>query len=124
MHDMGPLLTRDARGPNPVGQDPLADLTLGREQQILQHRHLAEGTRDLEGPAEPAADAMLGAQLLETSAVQQDAPGARALRSGDEVEHGRLAGAVGPDQPDDAAAIDPERNIIDGFDPAEMLRHA
>jgi hypothetical protein len=70
------------------------------------------------------ADAMLRGQPLQRPTVQQDAPAARPPRPGEQVEHRRLAGPVGADQADDAAALDAERNIVDGLDPAEMLRHA
>src|SRR5262249_19725112 len=78
----------------------------------------------LKGAAETGADAMLCFSPFEGPAIQQDAPAARPQRAGDEVENGGLAGAIGPDQPGDAATLDAERDIVDGLYPAEMLRHA
>jgi hypothetical protein len=122
--EMRALLQGNAASADPIGQDPLADLALGGKQQILQHGHLGEGPRNLEGTPEPGTDAMLRLLALDRPAVQQDASAARPLRAGDEVEHRRLAGAVGSDQAGDAATLDAEGDIVDGLHPAEMLRHA
>ncbi len=121
-------------------------------QQIFQHRHAAEQADVLEGARDPRAlrDQIFGhaleqkkfavraAQAAVAAAGQglEFAPGGggavdqgepslgRLVEAGDAVEHGRLAGAVRPDQCDDAAALDGKTDILDGAQPAKMLGDA
>jgi hypothetical protein len=44
-------------------------------------------------------------------AVEADAPAVRPQITGDHVQEGRLAGAVGADQADDAVALEFERDV-------------
>ena len=45
-------------------------------------------------------------------------------RAGQQVEHGRLAGAVGPDQADDLAGVHVEAHVVDRHQAAEALDRA
>ena len=56
--------------------------------------------------------------------VEGDATGRGAIEPGDQVEDGGLAGAVGPDQPDDLPLLDPEVQVLDGAQAAEVLGEA
>jgi hypothetical protein len=52
-------------------------------------------------------------------AFHQDVAGARLIESGEAIEQRRLAGAVGPDQPEDFALVHVERHAIQRDDAAE-----
>ena len=49
--------------------------------------------------------------------------GRRFVDPADDVEHRRLAGPVGTDQPADVSRLDAEREAVEGDDPAEANRH-
>ena len=87
---------REPAGPQDVAGDaePLAD----RERHVLQHREAAEQGVDLERAREPALDPLRLGQVRDVLAVEQDAARARLQRAGDEIDEGRLAGAVGADE--------------------------
>ena len=60
----------------------------------------------------------------ELGAVEGDRALGRDVQAGDHVEERGLAGAVGPDERDDAAARDGEVDVVDGQQAAEALRAA
>jgi hypothetical protein len=66
----------------------------------LERRHPRRGTT-LEGPR----------------------PGVRLVETGEQIEQGRLAGAVGPDQRRDSAAGDLDMLNVDGLEAAEGAGH-
>jgi hypothetical protein len=55
--------------------------------------------------------------------LEVDVAGGRVVDAGHDVEEGRLAGAVGPDQRHDRAFRDVEVDGVDGDEAAEPLRH-
>src|SRR5581483_1477019 len=57
-----------------------------------------------------------GAHLV---AVEGDAAGVGLEDAGHAVEERRLPRAVGPDEPDDLAGVDPQRGVVQGGHPAE-----
>ena len=71
--------------------------------------------------AMPAAAMSARQAARDVSAEEADLARARRQRSGDQVEHGALAGAVGTDQADDLAGLDLEADIVDGDQAAEAL---
>ena len=52
--------------------------------------------------------------------VKADAALVRPIDAGDDVEQGRFAGTVGPDDRDDAAAGDLERQVVHGGNAAKV----
>ena len=117
------LLLCDHRRAEPVGEDALAGLSLGRDQKILDERHLRERARDLEGAAEAVAKPRVRRLAARCAAPSSRIRAGRRLhRAGDEIEERRLAGAVRADQPDDLAAADRHRHPVDGRDAAEVPR--
>ena len=70
--DGGALLGGDAGGAEEVRAGALAGLALGAGQDVLEHGHLGEGARDLEGPADAAGDARLGAFAGDVGAGDAD----------------------------------------------------
>ena len=53
--------------------------------------------------------------------LEADGPRVGRQRAGEEVEDRALARAVGPDQPDDLAPLDRERDVVHGGEAAEAL---
>ena len=86
-------------GRSEVQPGALAGLVLAAGQHVLQHRHLGEGSWDLEGAADAAGDARArGPRASESAPAIRIAARARPEASGEQVEQRRLAGAVRPDQ--------------------------
>ena len=96
-----------------VHQQPLAGLLRRAGQQVLEHRHLGEWPRDLEGAAEAAARAARPAGRTRWPAPSQSYP-----RSGDapghQIEQRGFAGAVRADQPGDLAAAERDGHVVHG----------
>src|SRR5690242_19186482 len=74
-----------------------------RERHVLDHRELAEGTRDLESAGEPqAADVMRGL-AGDLRVGEADRAMGRLQGTGDQIEDRALARAVRPDKPENLA---------------------
>ena len=80
----------------------------------------------LERPAEAAAGpGRSGCSVGDVVAVEHDRAVVGGQEAGDEVEQRRLAGAVGPDEPEDLARVRAsKRDVVDGGDAAEALGDA
>src|SRR5262249_10488616 len=105
----------------PIRQDALAGLSLLAEHDVLDQCHLRKRTRDLEGAPEAKANAAMRRQPLDRPPLDPDMARGRALAACQEVEHRRLAGAVGSDQAADLARLHLERNAVDCREAAEAL---
>jgi hypothetical protein len=97
---------------------------LPAEHDVLHQRHAGEGSWNLEGAAEPAADARMRRRAFDGDIVEEYATGGRDLFASQKIEERRLACAVRADQADDLIAAYGERNIVDGGDAAKALRQA
>src|SRR5204863_3198196 len=75
----------------------------------------------LEGAPHAEAEHSVRGLPVEPAAVQPDAARGEGQGAGDQVEQRRLAGAVGPDQPRDAARGHPEGDTVHGDVAAEAL---
>src|SRR5438034_909205 len=64
------------------------------------------------------------ADELPPAVVEADPAGRRRVEARDQVEESRLPRAVGADEADDLALIDPERQILHGPETTEVLRQA
>src|SRR5215472_6600413 len=90
------------------------------DQQVLQHGQPGELTRDLEGADDPAPGHLVCGEPGDVLALVGDLPGGRFECAGDDVEDGRLPGAVRPDQPGDPAEGNLEGRAVDRIDAAEL----
>ena len=114
--DVGEGLDRDA---------PLFSLALQAggdvraDEDVLQHRERGKELEVLEGARDAEPDHAARPDALERAPAEDDVPGVETVQARDCVEGGRLAGAVRPDQPDDRAVGDLERNVVERDDPAE-----
>jgi len=68
------------------------------ERDMFLRRHLGEEPRHLEGPHEAAAHALRRPEAGDILVAERDRAGIRQEIAGDEVDEGRLAGAVRADQ--------------------------
>ena len=92
---------------------------VGADEHVVQHGHRPEQLDVLEGASDPAPDDPVHGRLQQALTGELDLALVRRVEPRDHVERGRLAGAVRPDQPDDLAFLDVERDPVEGDDPAE-----
>ena len=92
---------------------------LDRETHVLHHREAGKQIGQLKRAADAGAGARRRGQARDVAAVEQDLAGARGELSGDQVEVGRLAGAVRPDDRGQFAGAEGAAHRIDGDMAAE-----
>ena len=92
------------------------------DQHVVEHAQVAEHAAVLEGAREAERGELLGRQAGDVAAREVDAAGVRRVEPGDEIEQRGLAGAVRPDDADQLALGDGERQRVDGGDAAEAAR--
>jgi hypothetical protein len=93
-------------------------------QHVLEDGHLTEEALVLEGARDAdRGDGVRrqGGQVL-AAVIEADTAPAGPVETRDHVEHGRLARAIGADQPDDLAVLDTEVEGVDCPEPPEVLR--
>jgi hypothetical protein len=73
----------------------------------------------LERPADPTCDPTVGGKKRDVLAAVLNRSGVGLVETGDAVEQGRLAGAVGTDEPDDLPLGDVDVHVLEGDEPAE-----
>src|ERR1700727_2532867 len=71
------------------------------DHHVLQHRHVFERDRHLEGTSDAGAGMNGRPGTGHVLAIEDDAATGRQSLAGEAIEEGRLAGAVRPDQADD-----------------------
>jgi hypothetical protein len=64
----------------------------------------------------------VSAQAGDRGPAEPDAARGRPLQADDDLQKRALAGAVGTDDGDDLAVVDPERDAVDSREAAEALR--
>jgi hypothetical protein len=110
-------LSADGRG----GTLTLATAEAGGHEQVLVHRHAAEGMRDLIGAADAAPAALMRGEPRDVLAPEANGPRVRADVAADQVEDGGLPGAVGADDAQHLAGAHRQRDAVRGPDGAERL---
>ena len=88
------------------------------EPQVLLDRQIGEDAPSLGHERDAAARNVLGLATHDRRPGEPDVAAARRDEAHDRVQRRRLAGAVRPDQPDDLAATDVEREVAHGGDAA------
>jgi hypothetical protein len=109
--------------PQPGIDEVLTSLVLGHQQEVFQHRHAFEFTRNLKGTHQLACEDAVRTQTVNTFALEQDASGVGTVVTGNHVEQGGLAGTVWTDQAGDGAATDGHGAVIDRHQTAKTLDH-
>ena len=110
----------DLRG-LPPGRSDVARPVEGPYHHILERGEPGEGLHELERPREAEPADRVGLEPDQGRVVEGNGAVGRRVEARDEVEHGGLAGPVGPDEPDDLARRDREIESVDGLQPAEAL---
>ncbi len=116
---------RAAIAVEPAGraQEVVVPAVVGQERglHVLEGAEAAEDARDLEGPAEAAPAEILRSQAAHLLAPHVDLAGVVREVTGDQVEQGGLARAVGADDGSEVAGGHGEVDAVDGLDAAEVL---
>ncbi len=86
---------------------------------IFQHGHVAEKLHYLKGAGYPLSRDAKGRQSLNTLVLKKDQPVIRPQHPGDQIEQGRLAGAVGADEGLDLARTDLKGDPLDSLQSSE-----
>jgi hypothetical protein len=92
------------------------------DQDVLEHGHRPEELDVLERARDALTDDRVRCRAEDRLPVELHAPRVRLVEPRDDVERGRLAGAVRPDEARDLAFLDVERHAVEGDDAAEAER--
>ncbi len=120
----GALLVLHRRQAQGIEEEAAVRAAMAPDHDVVQHRHGLEQGEVLEGaPDAERGDAVPG-DPQERCAVEQDVAAATLVEARQAVEQRGLAGAVGPDQADDASGLDVEGDAIQRDDAAKAHAHA
>ncbi len=86
---------------------------------VVEDGHAPEQRKVLERPPDSEPGDPVRRSLEQVVALEENAPGGRAVEARQAIEQGRLARSVRPDQADDLTRLDIERDIVECDDPAE-----
>src|SRR5699024_2274810 len=115
------VLALDPAPLEPTRQQIFPELAARHQHQVFAHRHAAELMRDLKRAHQAQMKQAIGRYADDVAAFQGNAAGVGLLKTGNNAEQGRFAGAVGADQTSDAAALDAERTAIHRLNAAKCL---
>ena len=96
-------------------------LALQRDTHVLEHGEVREHRRDLERAHEPHPGDCRRPRPGDFAPVVEDLPACGREEMREQVEAGRLAGAVRSDERMDRPAADRERHVLDGDEALELL---
>src|SRR5262249_17429506 len=91
------------------------------DHDVLQRREVREQADVLEGARDAARSDAVRLEPGELVSVERERAAVGRVEAGEQVEPGRLAGPVRPDQPEDLAARDREAHAGKRLDAAEAL---
>ena len=77
--------------------------------------------RNLECPQHALGEQLVRRQAGDILAIEDHAAGGRAVKPGNNIEKGCLAGAIRADQSGDRSGLDGQRHIVDGLDSPEIF---
>src|SRR5437763_10564194 len=97
-------------------------MTHQRELNVSCNRHRAEGGCELKCAAAPKPPELATGKAGDVAIVEAHLSGIWSELSVDDVEAGRLAGAIGADQGQELACAEIEADIVEGAHTAECLR--
>ncbi len=103
--------------------EPDAALAVLADHHVLEQGHRREQGEVLERAGDAGPGDLVRRQGEQVESVEPHQAGGRVVDATDDVEHRRLARAVGPDQTADLAVVDGEAELVEGDDPAEPHRH-
>src|SRR5262249_22073946 len=91
------------------------------EGDVVERAELVEQVHQLEGPRDSGADALLHRLLRHVVPTQENLAFVRGQQSADQIDEGRLAGAVGPDECKDPPLLPAEVHAIHRAEFTELL---
>ena len=94
-----------------------------RDEHVLERGHVVEEADVLERPRHAERRDLVRRARGDVDVLEEDPARGRLVDAGQDVEEGRLAGAVRADQADDRAARDREVDVVHGDEAAELLAH-
>src|SRR6266540_77787 len=115
------LLLLEARRTEDRAEHATLDAAVPGNEDVLERSHVVEEADVLKGPRHAERRDFVRRQTGDRPAVEVDAARGRLVHAGEDVEEGRLAGAVRPDEADDLSARDDEVDVVDGDQPSELL---
>jgi hypothetical protein len=92
---------------------------VGADPDVVEHREVGKQGDVLEGAANADLGDPVRRPVQDAAALHQDVAAGRLVEPRQAVEQRGLAGAVGPDQPEDLALVHVERHAIQRDDAAE-----
>jgi hypothetical protein len=92
-----------------------------RHPEVLQHRVVVEQVQDLERATDPEAGAPVGREPRDVLPIEADLPGVGREQAAQQVEAGRLAGAVRADQRRQAVRLEGDADAVQDDVAAEGL---
>ena len=105
------------------GEEPPDAVRHHADPDVVEHRHLAEGARDLPGAGDAAGDPAVGRHPRHVLAAEEHPSRVGPLLAHEEPERGGLAGAVRADEPERLALVHVHAQPVHRDEPAEALRH-
>jgi len=96
---------------------------MGADLDVIQDRHRSEQSRTLEGAADAERGNVRGRASAQGSSLQPDVAAHRPIEPAQAIEQGGLAGAIRPNQSDDAAFACGEGDGFERHDAAEAHGH-
>src|SRR5438552_3937824 len=91
------------------------------DAHVVEAGHVVEEPDVLEGASDAPSRDLVGLRPGDVTAVENDSSAGWRKKSGQNVEEGRLAGTVRPDQGEDLSSLDVEADVVDRNQAAEAL---
>ena len=107
--------------PQRGANEPGAAAQVRSECDVVEYRHLGKEPHVLESPGNTQTSDDIRVLSGNTLAIERDRPAGHWQRAADQVEHRALACAIGADQPEDLAAANLERKIVDRDEAAKLF---
>src|SRR5712671_6059014 len=118
------LLGQRGAEANELPEKPPMHLEGPARHDVVERAHAAKQRDVLERAGDAAARRLIGPHRAARAPLEGDAPVLRTVEAVDDVEHGRLAGAVRADDGADLALADVEGHVGERLDAAESERDA
>src|SRR6056297_2535753 len=117
------LLTLGRPLPDRLRQQPRLHLPDAARHHVVEHAHPLEKRDVLEGARDALPRDLVGLHVGALLALVPDLALLRVVEAADDVEHRRLAGAVGADDRADLTLADVEADVLDRHHAAEAQRY-
>ena len=102
-------------------EPPVAAVDPLRDHEVLARGHAGEELETLESAPDARPGTGVDREAVDAPALEADLSRVAAAHAVQAVEQRRLPGAVGPDEADRLAAVDLDRDVVEGDDATEAL---